>query len=470
MSQHTCVVKQIRDYSIYKGEVYAFVNIIKKRAYVGETGEGESRELEHARCIFGLANSSNQALINGDGEYDKCYCLMHLYLFPEKIINVKQYYALETIYMYLFVKHGFQLYNAKDKDNLGKKRNFLFAKMSDDERLKELLAFLRDYPLIEKVCDDNSSSPIEIKNWHELISIAEKTFLDDIYNMFNQHIETIVKGENKYLITLWNNFLKVKKNDANFIILDKMNSDADFFVFNKKKLQNLLTETQIKSISLKELLEKGQLDTIIYSKIGDYLGESAYQILQNKLMDLNENIKLEFESKSVHACFWSLAGNQQEWLQTSINERKKENEFYMILSYTGSKNLSGATDKTAQFYSLDQKIYYSYPNKYRPEYISSRSSMSFLISELYYCEENITREVIEEAFTAIFKCGKSKKIKDCSRQKPFFLAELRNTDKNNLKKKLENAVVDSNKTGLIIAKVVSPFVVAVSDTPKKEDI
>lgn len=81
-----------------------------------------------------------------------------------------------------------------------------------------------------------------------------------------------------------------------------------------------------------------------------------------------------------------------------------------------------------------------------------------------------TREVIEEAFTAIFKCGKSKKIKDCSRQKPFFLAELRNTDKNNLKKKLENAVVDSNKTGLIIAKVVSPFVVAVSDAPKKEDI
>lgn len=47
MSQHTCIVKQIRDYSIYKGEVYAFVNIIKKRAYVGETGEGESRELEH---------------------------------------------------------------------------------------------------------------------------------------------------------------------------------------------------------------------------------------------------------------------------------------------------------------------------------------------------------------------------------------------------------------------------------------
>lgn len=487
MGECKCLVRQIREYNTNKGEIYAIINIVNKKVYVGETGNGEGRELTHAKNIFGLeTGGSNKKLINE--KENNSYCLVYLFSF-DKEKGKNYWYALETIYMYLFVKYGFELYNFdKDckKDNVnGRAKLFRNANVSNKEELRNaIIEFLNKEEYNEKVYDINEISKIgeeEIEDsrkfvtWEELIDFAEKVFIKDIKNIFNYDIKEIVSCENP--IEMWNEFLESKQKDEKYIILNEMKSETDFYVFNKKKLENLSgkQEIKIKEISLKKILENNQLNKIIYSRVGDYLGESAYKILKNKIEDLNKNIELEFEEEKVHACFWSLSGNQQRWLRNQLSEQG-EKDVYMILSYTGSKKLSNKTEsgRYVSQYSLDRKKpFYDYPNDngdkdngYKTEYISdSKNNMAFLISELYCCSENVTREIIEKSYTALFesKIAESKKINLCNRQKPFYVAELRENDKKSFEQSLKNADTNSNKTGFIVAKLAYPFVVAVDE-------
>ena len=68
MGKEKCVVRQLRDYANNKGEIYAFINLIDE-------------------------NQENK------------YCLMYLSTFDTKNHNEKFWLALETVYMYLFVKN-----------------------------------------------------------------------------------------------------------------------------------------------------------------------------------------------------------------------------------------------------------------------------------------------------------------------------------------------------------------------------
>ena len=468
MSKRKCIVRQIRDYGQNKGEVYSFINIIEKKVYVGETGNGESREWTHAKCIFGLESSgSNNNLI--DENQENSYCLLYLYSFQDKESDERFWIAMETIYMYLFVKHGFRLYNSNKgtgRDNVGATRKFLLDNISEQELYQNVLSFLKDYTVSAEYEDERTGQEFSVTNWEEFLVVAEKVFLNDITNIFGENIFELENDKKR--CDFWNRFLSQSRSDENFIVLEEMKNPKDFFVFNKEKLKSISQDRNLEEISVKELVEQNHLDRIIYSKAGDYLGETIYEILSNKFADLQEKYN-PFEQKEADKgmCFWSVAGDQQDWLRSILSSDKKE-DVYILLFYTGSKNLSAKTadEFNAVSFSLKRKRdkKYPYPTEFVPELVSNRNNMAFLISDFYYPKEEISTEIIEGAYTAIYEQVYSDSrpihISEGVKQKTFYVGELQNGDREILINQLKTANCDRNNTRMILAKLQYPYVVA----------
>ena len=215
------------------------------------------------------------------------------------------------------------------------------------------------------------------------------------------------------------------------------------------------------------LMNNSGLNHIIYSRVGDYCGETVYQILKNKIQDLQYNPNIL--GKCTSSCFWALHSKQEEWIRKKIVENMLEDdseEIYLVLSYTGSKKQSGESPDEFRInqYALDRNrktTKYEYPNEFKPAKIAPGSNIAFLISELYYAEEDITGSIIEEAYSAFFETtSHTAKINSTCKQKPFYLATLKEKDREKINSKITESDSNSNKTGLIIAKLANPFVVA----------
>ncbi len=467
MSKEKCIVRQIREYGQNKGEVYAFINIIERKVYVGETGNGESRELSHAKCIFGLdTTGSNKNLI--DVNQENQYCLLYLYSFNSKADGEKFWIAMETIYMYLFVKHGFQLYNSnKGKDNVGKTRKFLIDNLSEEELYKKILFFLEDYTVSKELVDDRTNKEYSVSDWKGFLDAAEEVFLNDLTNIFEENIFELSNRETR--IRFWEQFVKRSRNDQNYIVLDRMGSERDFFVFNKKRLESISGGYSIEDISIKDLIDNHKMDRIIYSKAGDYLGETIYEILSNKFSDLQKKYNpIEEQQAETGTCFWAIAGEQQDWLRQVLMKEGKKESVYLFLVYTGSKSLSGETAerKAAKAFSLkrkgDKKT--KYPCCYVDELIGDRNNMAFLISDFYSPKEEINSEMIEESYTAIFQNTytnvEPSHISEGDKRKTYYLGELRDVDKEQLLRQLETVNCNKNQTRMLVARLEYPYVVA----------
>ncbi|MBQ4282466.1 MAG: hypothetical protein IJB96_00875 [Lachnospira sp.] len=462
-----CIVRHIRDYSENNGQVYAFINLISKKVYIGETGDGENRELTHALCIFGLEDKgSNQNLI--DEKQSGGFCLLQLYSFPDKSKCDKEWLAMETIYMYLFVKHGYQLYNSNNgRDNIGKKRKFLVEK-TDRKELKEyLMAFLKAYQIPKDLVNQNSNEEACcISDWDDLLKIAEKILIEDLINAFGSNI--FVDMDLNERKALWNKFVEDKRVHKDFIVLENMKNIQDFFVFNKERLKANRQEYEIKQVSIKKLLEKNKLDYIIYTKAGDYLGETLYQILFNKFADLQcKYDPFEKQYKDTGMCFWSVAGDQQEWISRMLSSKCDKKDVYMLLFYTGSKNLSTALpkEKKAKTFSLKRKdeYKYEYPDFYVDELLGNRKNMAFLIADFYYPKEEIVTDMIETAYEGMFESSAPSYICSGYNQKTYYLATIKANDKKRLLQIVEGAKEDTNQTRMILARLTYPYVVAIDE-------
>lgn len=411
-----CIVRQINANDDYHGAIYAFVNVVEKKVYVGETGQGDNRELTHAKCLFGLEQGSNTAFV--DKNQTREYCLIHSALLNKtnKDYDKIQAETLETIYMYLFKKYGFELYNMpKGRDNLGGDRKFLKdSKMENSRDIYEKLI-----KLIEKDCPQVTQvEQFEVDTWREFVKEADKLFVEEFNDTFNFHIEEIPSGldnqSKEIRRKLWRNFVERARNIKDFVIIEDMKSESDFFKLNKKYLQSINEgkhNYSINNISLKKLLDDGRLDRIIYTKAGDYLGESLLKILSNKASDLSKGCGFAFDNNNVveKACLWSLKGNQTKWLRQQLDSDGNHEDKYMILSYTGSKKCSGKqeVEQVVKVVSLDRlkkqkKI--DYPQEFKAEIVSGNyNNMAFVVSDLYYVDENITGKDIEGIYLGIFE-------------------------------------------------------------------
>ena len=108
--------------------VYAILNILEKKVYIGETNDFYHRIPEHIIGILENSNNENQNILNAQTHNFEIFVLLDMLDIYAK--NKKNEYSQEqlwlfheTLYMYLFRTYGFKLYNKVGHDN--DKRSFL---------------------------------------------------------------------------------------------------------------------------------------------------------------------------------------------------------------------------------------------------------------------------------------------------------------------------------------------------------
>ena len=238
-----------------------------------------------------------------------------------------------------------------------------------------------------------------------------------------------------------------------------------------------ITKKNVKEISLKDMLAEGKLDRIISTTIGDYLGETLEQIIAQKLKDLS-NGELCYEpeitdgkcteGEKTPVCLWSFRNHTDDWMSWLRGKVTKDNqEIYVVFGLTNSeaKSRCEASSQDKQNYVKkiilpEQEI--AYPESYHKEYINQNSkSTAFLISELYVAKENIDTDDIGKFYKAYFANGTKKQLNEVDHRLTTY-AEIEN------RKGLEDFLnekqrtTSDGKTGVVIAKLVYPYVASVS--------
>ena len=234
----------------------------------------------------------------------------------------------------------------------------------------------------------------------------------------------------------------------------------------------------MREISLKELLDAGKIDRIISTRAGGYLGESLEQIIMQKLEDLQcgdlyyeeETVDEEcFKVNKTPVCLWSLDSSSEEWLRNKLSDDNMKKEIYVLFGLTDSpsKTHCETTSQDEQNYvntiSTEEQEVIIYPDNYHREYINqNKKSMAFLISELYVAKENIYADEIKEFYKAYFANGREKQLDKVFPLITYSYAELEN--RGGLKQFLDDmqGTINDIETGVIVAKLVYPYVVSVS--------
>lgn len=129
----------------HRAGVYVIYNPVTKRAYVGESINICRRLSEHLDgiCRNNTQNSNN----NLCDEKDKSFVVISIIMSDyKKNESIPSWTIHETCVMYVLRKMGISLYNGNDdKDNIGKKRSFLYNNNLPDEMIrKKVLNFLID--------------------------------------------------------------------------------------------------------------------------------------------------------------------------------------------------------------------------------------------------------------------------------------------------------------------------------------
>lgn len=331
--------------------VYAILNPITKKVYVGETVDYNRRISEHILSICGESRNSNTNLMND--------CCKTYEIFPvicskydKRAKNSDRVWtAHETIVMYIFRKNGFELYNSnKNKDDQGYERSFLFdtsnpllGEKSLKDKTEEFLAkhfgnFYTEYGYkkLQELFDDVER---EINN-----SINKRDFGKNLKDLKNNNIEKIF--EKRIATNLDNSYYKIKTHNDICKICNQLLS---------AKLSTVdLKQCGIREMEKNELLDEikhNKFERVVFSKFGHYIEQSPITILSTKMHDINNNSiedfnfnELGFDLSDSHnhkpICLWALKRltpeNSREFLSYSESNKKTR---YIIMPYTKSKKL-----------------------------------------------------------------------------------------------------------------------------------
>lgn len=341
--------------------VYAILNILEKKVYIGETNDFYHRIPEHIIGIFENSNNENQNILNAQTHNFEIFVLLDMLDTYDKNSKNNNQYSQEqlwlfheTLYMYLFCSYGFKLYNKVGHDN--DKRSFLNNSYSDPD---DLYRGLQKYCQEKNINENDISKGILEDDKKSLLSQAIEQLETDFDNYFNVPISTFSTLSPMELDEIWTNHLSsIKKNDLFSICTLKNYRSVCNSLFQVKlsveelksygKYENDADKMdKIKKLTLDEfidLIDKGAFDHCIFSKFGHYITQSPADILQTKLYDLNHNhyndLNLEefaISKNSSNICFWALKRLNLEGTRKNLQEMK-ETPCYVIMPYTTSKN------------------------------------------------------------------------------------------------------------------------------------
>lgn len=104
-----------------------------------------------------------------------------------------------------------------------------------------------------------------------------------------------------------------------------------------------------------------------------------------------------------------------------------------------------------------------YPETYHKEYINkTKGSMAFLVSDLYVAKENIYADEIKEYYKAYFANGKTEQLNRVCSLCTYAYAEIENREGLESFLNEKQDTISDCETGVIIAKLIYPYVASVS--------
>ena len=411
--------------------IYAILNIVEKKVYVGLAHDMLRRTNEHFIAIsnFTIGND-NQYLLN---EENKQFLHFPIYKKQEEINNLPD---LESDYMAVFkYSLGFELYNiAKEKK----------VELHDEKKyLKQVESSFKKLV---------GESLIEISR----LSKAEREIK-------------------------WNSIVKkFDKSDRETICLES--ETGDFSKSNKyeyviRKMATLVISKSIlrkdlkinwpeKSIKDQDLYRDG---AIIISNFGSHNGETPYEIIKKMDMDL--------QMSSDGCAYWALKNVNEETFREKCNDNKP---VYVIFKTTTSDNSGGtkvkldviATEESIrekgqklkekndptlmQSYKDVENNWHSLPQEITG--VSSQTSawregsgykvVAFRIKKFYICKEDFSVTELK------------KWIKQKTGQQNTYDLKVKEEDFDNIE-----FINDSDSTECLIAELQYPYVVIVNNAP-----
>ncbi|MCD7751270.1 MAG: GIY-YIG nuclease family protein [Lachnospiraceae bacterium] len=422
--------------------VYAIVNPNEQKAYIGETEDFGNRWAEHIRSICGLENSSNENMMYEEGARTFWIFTVSDHNNNIDFMDKNTLVAEETIYMYLFRKAGFYLYNGNryQRDNMGWKRKWLYQEDLSDDKLMECLLEMRT----------EISSALSMESLEEKKEQLNRKFKD----MFDVSMDELLSFDEKNRRYVWECSVE-NINDEKYLIkindeMRKRDISQIYTVCHELRMKELTKET-LKNCGLKEksvldMAKQGDLDCFVVSKFGAYYYQSPVTILETKTYDIMHNslekketldIKIipkeEGEYDTDGICTWALERLNPDTVRSILDKGGEKRSRYAILPYTMSKNnaksnlidldpsvsqkLNRWNDETMEDFFERMKSYYgtdmakkifadgytgrkkhfeghNYPETAFPEIISKytglgnpRSCRALLISGFYYPKE-----------------------------------------------------------------------------------
>lgn len=341
----------------YANGVYSVLQIIKRKAYVGESNDIYRRFSEHICGISGVeieGYDSNKDLVN---EVDKRFEIRAIYNNPYTYVKrgnkCKSYIYDETIFMFLMRKYGFDLYNSEN-DNVGKQRIFLVEDTLtspdiDSDKFKTEISFLKQKTINYLLTLKINGSIVTEKRIIEDIKKYDSKLKDIFKDIFSDNFEEgIWYYSEQELIDIWNSRVCKAENDNKKCGRDSLSvqyylikcSDKTKEVYkeisNGALRKNVVETCRVETISKDELAESirsKKFDATIFTSFGGYFGQLASTILATKSSDIEEN---DF-------CLWALKKlnekDTRKFLETT-NENGHEDK-YVFLTYTPSKKLAG---------------------------------------------------------------------------------------------------------------------------------
>lgn len=270
-----------------RGGVYAILNPITKKVYVGETEDFYRRMSEHIWNIF-IKESSEKNGVAAENckTFDTFPVILTQY--EKKSDCVKDWIAHETAVMYVFRKAGFILYNGNEhyRDNEGYKRKFL---MQENASIEMIRVKTEEYL---RTCGFNL--PQNYENWDQLFNAIEEELNNMIYRMY--HVSSLRElCDLRDGCNLWKNRMEdcsqgseknihiVKPNNAQKVCRELFNRGLAVEALKAAGLSPITVE------KLCELINEGKFDRSVISKFGHYLDQGPLTILSAKMYDITKN-------------------------------------------------------------------------------------------------------------------------------------------------------------------------------------
>lgn len=472
--------------------VYVFMNILKRRVYVGQTSDNSERFEQHLKAMFVNSNEGN-----GTNKKLKQDCeTIEVEFFD--VNNKSDLFDYETALMYVCRENGFKLYNGGDDDNddTGRREKLI----SDDSNIKWEYC-KKNIIYNEKNADEN----------YEEIKEKFNTWFSDEYGIN----DGVANKNDEELECIWKERVDLFKTNENYYWVSsvgKINGSKTLTI-------NDMEACGIQGIGIEELFKQYNTEYAMWSTFGLYIGQGPLTILKTKKHDI-QNLELErlnecndrdfiiknneSERNDNGICFWSLKTYGLDFKRNRLACHENGKDLFrekrlLFLPYTSSnktvnldavsleleirededleeyfKRLKNMQKNDNNYFACGYKIEEKdgekdFPENMFPEIVSKytktgrkKGNMAFLISEFYYLKDidskNIRSIKNSDCIMTVSDLGDDKPISDAYSAAPCHLVKIDSENLVDILKSKKSKKPD-NDVAMLVAVLEYPYIV-----------